>query len=129
VTGLRLSCKWKAFDSTQVFPDFDVVQSGLSQKFGNYLALLMPYFQCNDSLGAEIIEAFGGKASQEIKSVFATEKSHFRVVQHFWLQGISLGFGNVGEIGDDQVEDSGDFVKKITVYDLSWDLVSLGVLP
>ena len=129
MTGLGLSCKWKALDSTQVFPDFDVVQSGLSQKFGNYLALLMPHFQRNDSLGAEMIEAFAGKASQEIKSVFATEKSHFRVVQHLWLEGIPLGFRNVGEIGDDQVEDSVDFVEKITLYELGWDLVSLGVLP
>ena len=72
-------------------------------------------------------KAQAGTGAEEIEAIGAAEEGHFRVVEDFGFELGALGFGDVGEIGDDEVKGAFDGGEEVALEEGGFDFESGGI--
>ena len=115
---LALPCKRKAGDSIEIFHQLQISQSGIVEHFENGLTLIISHLEGDQTSGIQEVRTTGAEGAEEVESIGSSEKGHLGVVEDFRFEGLAFGFGDVGEVGDDDVEGAFDFREKIAVDEL-----------
>ena len=98
-------CNGDAWDALQVGCEFDVGESGVGEEHVDGGLLAVADFKRDETAGDESGEGLRDEAAVDIEAVVAGEESQrWLVVADFDGKGIAVGGGDVGWIGDDEVE-------------------------
>lgn len=90
----------------------------------------MADFQDEPTAGIQAVEGLGNEAADEVETVVAGEQGERRIVHDLTSEGGAVGFRDVGEIGDDAVENTVNGGEEVALDEVRvGNLEGSGVFP
>jgi hypothetical protein len=105
--------KDESINAGEIRPDFDVLPVMGLEDFGDDGGLVLAEFE--DELGVWVEEGEAGvdEAADDVEAVWAAVEGEEGIAADFAAEGGDFGTGDVGEVGDDEVEGAGDFFEEV----------------
>lgn len=94
---------------------------------GDWRALIVAEFEGDEGTRVEMRQRVGEEAFDDAESVGAAVERDDGIAFDFGAEGLDLGGGDVGEVGDDEIEGAGDFLEEVAADELGRDAEAGGV--
>lgn len=108
----------EALDAGEVGEEAEADEAVLGGDVCDGLCLVVADFEGDAAAGVEVGGGGGEEAADDVHAIGAAIEGGDGVAPDFAREAGDLGAGDVGEVGDDEVEPGGDFFKKVAAGEL-----------